>query len=396
MPGATLRVRDQWLRQLWKHASDAMVLSDADGIVLAANPAYYRLYGYGPEEVLGKSFALIFPIDQRASAEAQYRAVFRSEQPPPLVQSLVRSKGGLERVVESRVSFLEDNGRRTALLSILRDVTDEVTARRAAARAEHDLRTLLFSLSHDIKSPLAVIKGHAQVLRRHIVRRTTAPSLERLVDGLAQIEASALHVAGLVDELVEVATLPEGTSLPLHLSSVDLVAVVRETVERHQRLAERHQLVVDTPVSSLPGRWDGPRLTRVLDNLLGNAIKYSPDGGRIIVRARPGAPPRGPEEAGAVPAEDADSVPACAGVLVSVEDCGIGIEEDDLARVFQRFRRGANVPETVPGSGIGLTSVEQIVHQHGGTVHIASRAGAGTTVTVWLPVRHADGPDGRP
>jgi signal transduction histidine kinase len=279
------------------------------------------------------------------------------------------------------------------MLSIVRDVTDEVTARRAAARAEHDLRTLLFSLSHDIKSPLAVIKGHTQVLRRHIVPRASAPPLDRLTDGLAQIEASALRVAGLVDELVEVATLQEGASLPLHLASVDLVAVVRETIERHQRLADRHQLVADLAVDSLRGLWDAPRLVRVLDNLLGNAIKYSPAGGLITVRVRPGAPPQGPAAAGWAPEADRDSVRRCPGVLVSVEDHGIGIDDHDLAHVFDRFRRGGNVPDTVLGSGIGLTSVEQIVHQHGGTVDIASRVGAGTTVTVWLPLRHEDGPD---
>jgi PAS domain S-box-containing protein len=370
-----------------------MALSDPDGIVLAANPAYYRLSGYGPDEVLGTSFALIFPSDQRAWAEAQYREVFQSEQPPPVMQSVIRSKSGVERVVESRVSFLDEHGRRTAMLSILRDVTDEVTARRAAARAEQDLRTLLFSLSHDIKSPLAVIKGHAQVLRRHIVRRASAPPLDRLTDGLAQIEASALRVAGLLDELVEVATLQEGASLPLHLASVDLLAVVRETIERHQRLADRHQLVADLAVESLRGLWDAPRLARVLDNLLGNAIKYSPAGGLITVHVRPGAPPQGPAAAGSAPEEGRRSLGPCPGVLVSVEDHGIGIDEHDLAHVFDRFRRGGNVPDTVLGSGIGLTSVEQIVHQHGGTVDIARRVGAGTTVTVWLPLRHDDGPD---
>ena len=384
---------DQWLRQLWEHAAEAMALSDAAGVVLAANPAYYRLYGYGPEEVLGKSFALIFPADQRAWAEGQYQEVFQSEQPPPVTQSVIRSKSGVERVVESRVSFVEEHGRRTAMLSIVRDVTDEVTARRAAARAEHDLRTLLLSLSHDVKSPLAVIKGHAQVLRRQVVRRASAPPLDRLAAGLAQIEASALHVADLVDELVEVATLREGASLPLHRAPVDLVAVVREAVERHQRLADRHQLVADMMVESLRGFWDAPRLIRVLDNLLGNAIKYSPAGGLITVRVRPGARPQGRDAAGLSPDKGRDSVGPCPGVLISVEDHGIGIDEHDLGHVFDRFRRGGNVPETVPGSGVGLTSVEQIVHQHGGTVDIASRVGAGTTVTMWLPVRHEEGPD---
>jgi PAS domain S-box-containing protein len=384
---------EQWLQQLWEQTSEAMALSDPNGIVLAANPAYYHLYGYGPDEVLGKSFALIFPSNQRAWAEREYQAVFQSSEPPPVMQSVIRNKSGLERVVETRVSFLEEHGHRTAMLSIVRDVTDEVTARRAAARAEQDLRTLLLSLSHDIKSPLAVIKGYAQVLRRHVVRRVSAPPLDRLADGLAHIEDSALRVASLVDELVEVATLREGAPLPLHVAPVDLVAIVRETVERHQHLAERHQLVVDIGVESLEGLWDAPRLTRVLDNLLGNAIKYSPDGGPITVRVRPGPPPHAANDGDAVREEDTDAVRTALGVLVSVEDHGIGIAENELEHVFQRFQRGSNVPETVLGSGIGLTSVEQIVHQHGGAVHIASGVGSGTCVTVWLPVRQLHRPD---
>jgi signal transduction histidine kinase len=271
-----------------------------------------------------------------------------------------------------------------------------IRRRTCAARAAQVLRTLLFSLSHHIKSPLAVIKGHAQVLRRHVVRRASAPPLDRLADGLAQTEASALRVASLVDELIEVATLREGTSLPLHLASVALVAIVRETVERHQHLADRHQLVVDIGVESLRGLWDAPRLTRVLDNLLGNAIKYSPDGGLITVRVHPGPPPHAADRGDAVLGEDTDAVRPGLGVLVSVEDHGIGIAEHDLAHVFERFHRGGNVPETVLGSGIGLTSVEQIVHQHGGTVDIASRVGSGTCVTVWLPVRQTDRPDASP
>ncbi|MBV9580021.1 MAG: PAS domain S-box protein [Chloroflexi bacterium] len=374
---------DQWLHQLWEHTSEAMALSDADGIVLAANPAYYRLYGYAPDEVLGKSFALIFPPDQREWAEAEYQAVFHSDDSPRPVQSTVTSKNGLERVVESRVSFLEKNGRRTAMLSILRDVTEEVKAQGAAARAEQDLRTLLFSLSHDVKSPLAVVKGHAQMLRRYALRRSAAPPLAELTESLAQIEASAQRVAALVDELVEVATLEEGDSLPLRVSLIDLVAVVRQSIERHRRLADQHQIVLDTATESFAGFWDEARLARVLDNLLGNAMKYSPAGGLITVRIRPAVAE--PERRG-VGKPERESGCRCPGVLVSVEDHGIGIDERDLPHVFSRFRRGSNVPDHVIGSGIGLTSVEQIVHQHGGTVDIASRLGSGTLVSLWLPV----------
>ena len=384
MVTASILERHEWLRVLWEQASDAMALSDDTGIVLAANPAYYELYGYGPEEVLGKSFALIFPSDQRASAEALYRDVFRSELAPPVVQSTVASKGGSERVVESRVTFVEEGGRRTAMLSVIRDVSDEVAARRDAVRAQRELRGFLFSLSHDIKSPLSVIKGHAQLLRRQL-SRGAEPSLERVTDTLGLIEASALRVAGLLDELVEVATIQEGNSVPLHLSELDVVSVVRETVDRHRRLADQHYFAVDAPAEPLRGVWDGPRLVRVLDNLLGNAIKYSPDGGVINVRVRAESRSHAVAVAGGASGEGNHCSSAGGGVLLSIEDDGIGISPDDLPHVFDHFHRGGNVPETVVGSGIGLTSVAQIVHQHGGKIHIASELGAGTSVTVWLP-----------
>jgi PAS domain S-box-containing protein len=384
------------LRLLWEQTSDALALSDEAGIVLAANPAYHQLYGYGPDEVLGKSFAVIFPSEQRATAEAQYQEVFRSAVPPPVVQSTVRSKDGLERVVEARVSFVEEHGQRSAMLSMIRDVTEEVAARREAARAQRDLRAFLFSLSHDIKSPLAVIKGHAQVLRRQSARSAEPPSLERLADGLAQIEASALRVADLVDELVEVATMHEGDSVPLHPSHLDLVSIVRDTVDRHRQLAEQHQLVLEAGADSLPGLWDGPRLVRVLDNLLGNAIKYSPGGGLITVRVAIGRRPTTQTAAAPASTTCTHDSSACEGVLLSVEDNGIGIAPDDLPHVFERFHRGGNVPEAVVGSGIGLTSVEQIVQQHGGTIDLSSSLGSGTRVTVWLPMRQANPAEVRP
>ena len=372
----------QWLQVLWEQTSDAMALSDEAGIVLAANPAYSRLYGYSRDEVLGKSFALIFPKELRATAEADYESTFTTAEPLPVVQSSVRTKDGLERIVEVRVSFVEEGGHRKAMLSIIRDVTEEVAARRQAALAKAELQAFLFSLSHDIKSPLAVIKGHAQVLRRRFARRAEPPSVERLVDGLAQIEASAVRVAGLVDDLVEVATVQDGESMPLHRSEVDLVPLVHETIERHERLADQHEFRLAANPESVVGFWDGPRLGRVLDNLLGNAIKYSPEGGVISIHVRLGASPIA-EPHGIARADESDARP---GVLLSVEDNGIGIAAEDLPHVFDRFRRGGNVPETVVGTGIGLTSVAQIVHQHGGTIDISSGLGQGTRVTVWLPL----------
>jgi PAS domain S-box-containing protein len=377
---------DLWLRQLWEHAPDAMALSDASGTVLAANPAYYELYGYAPEEVLGRSFALIFPIEERAAAQAFYEEVFNSQIPPEVPRSIVRNKAGAERVVESRVVFVDMRGERKAMLSIIRDVTNEVSARHLAESAQADMQTLMFSLSHDVKSPLSVIKGHAQVLRRLMTRHGASPSPERVTETLMQIETNALRVAELVDELVEVATLDDGATLPLRPSPTDLMDVVRETVGRYRRLADRHTLVIEAKAESVPGVWDGRRLMRVVDNLVGNAIKYSPEGGVVTIRvASDHGSQAVPESNGFT--ESSDRAPP--GVLLCVEDSGIGIAPDDLPHVFDRFRRGSNVPGAVVGSGIGLASVEQIVHQHGGHIDISSNVGEGTTVAVWLPLHQA-------
>ncbi|MBV9547329.1 MAG: PAS domain S-box protein [Chloroflexi bacterium] len=371
-----------WLGQLWEQTPDAMALSDASGTVLAANPAYYELYGYAPDEVLGRNFAIIFPAEQRPAAQALYQEVFNSQTRPETPRSTVRNKAGAERVVESRVIFIGVGGERKAMLSIIRDVTDEVSAQRFAERAQTEMRALLFSLSHDVKSPLSVIKGHAQVLRRLMTRRDAAVSPERARETLMQIETNALRVAELVDELVEVATLDEGASLPLRVSQVDLMEVVHETVGRYRRLTDRHTLVIEARDQSVLGTWDERRVMRVIDNLLSNAIKYSPDGGLIRIRVACADRPRF-----SVAESSEQGLP---GVDLCVEDNGIGIAPDDLPHVFDRFRRGRNVPETVVGSGIGLSSVDQIVRQHGGRIDISSNVGRGTTVAVWLPLHQPE------
>src|SRR4029450_9858743 len=108
---------------VWEHTADAMALSDAEGIVRAANPAYYQLYGYTPEEVIGASFAMLFPEDQRAQAIAHYQMVFREELIVPAYEATIRHKNGTERIVEARAEFLTFNGTRVGMLSVMRDIS---------------------------------------------------------------------------------------------------------------------------------------------------------------------------------------------------------------------------------------------------------------------------------
>lgn len=122
-PAMLFDEHDQFVA-VWEHAADAMALSDAAGRVIAANPAYYELYGYRPDEILGQSFAIIFPPAERVQAEAQYHAVFTGADQAPAFEATVRRADGTTRIVEARYAFTMHAGRRTAMLSIIRDITE--------------------------------------------------------------------------------------------------------------------------------------------------------------------------------------------------------------------------------------------------------------------------------
>ncbi|HEY7063735.1 MAG TPA: ATP-binding protein [Chloroflexota bacterium] len=265
----------------------------------------------------------------------------------------------------------------------------EDLARRAAvavdnARLYYDAQAaiqvrdeFLSSASHDLKNPLVSVKGYAQILGAVIAQEST-PTSKQIAAGLAKIDRAATKMSALIDELLDVAHLEAGRPLELRRRPTDLVALALQAVGEFQPTVTNHRLVIEPKIPSLVGLWDAGRLDRVLANLLSNAIKYSPSGGAIAVRL----------------AREHDGAGGWA-VLV-VQDEGMGIPAADLPHVFERFHRGGNVAGKIGGSGIGLAGVRQIVEQHGGTIAVESREGAGATFTVRLPLPSQGRRDGVP
>ncbi|HZQ35163.1 MAG TPA: PAS domain S-box protein, partial [Dehalococcoidia bacterium] len=247
---------------------------------------------------------------------------------------------------------------------------ESAAARDAALReAQEALRVrdeFLASVSHDLRTPLATLKGLAQLLHRRATRGPTVES-EMVAHQTETMERSVERMARLVDDLLDLARLESGRVLELALEPLELVALARRVALEHQRTAPYHRIVMETDTEALNGVWDGGRLERVLTNLIGNAVKYSPQGGTITVRLTSSA-------------DDAGSW-----AELAVADSGIGIPAEDLPRVTERFFRASNAG-VVKGTGIGLATVRQIVEQHGGSIAIRSAEGAGTTVTVRLPL----------
>jgi signal transduction histidine kinase/CheY-like chemotaxis protein len=223
-------------------------------------------------------------------------------------------------------------------------------------------RTLAVA-THDLRNPLSAIGMLAQSLEVEAAE-AFVPG-DRVRDATRRIGARVAKMNRLITELLDVASLEAGAELALDRRTTDLAEIARRVVGDHARSAgPRLQLVV--PEGAVSGQWDEIRLERVVENLVSNAIKYSPRGGDITVEV----------------SRDDDAGRA----EIRVADRGVGIPATDLPQIFDRFHRAHNVIGSFQGSGIGLSSARHVVEHHGGTIAVVSHEGSGTTVSVRLPL----------
>jgi signal transduction histidine kinase len=269
----------------------------------------------------------------------------------------------------AKTEALTDEGVARTVLRVLerRRLSDQLARAREEAAAARARDAFLAAASHDLKNPLTVIRGTTQVLQRRFLRQgSLAP--DQLLAGLTSIENAATQMASQIEELLDVARLRAGKALDLDRLPTDVVALAREQVASYQQAAELHRVRLDAAETELVGLFDRSRIGRVLANLLNNAVKYSPNGGEIVVTV----------------CSQMDGGSQWA--LITVSDQGMGIPADDLPFIFDQFRRSEDVMGRIAGTGIGLAIVRQVVEQHGGTVKVVSLQGAGSTFTVRLPL----------
>jgi signal transduction histidine kinase len=214
---------------------------------------------------------------------------------------------------------------------------------------------LLTGLTNDLRDPLTAMRSETRLLRRDI-------NASYYLESLDAIERSATRMTSWIDDVLDTVSVQNGQEPPLVLAPADLVELVRDAIDEYHN-ARRHRLVLDARATSIAGQFDAPRMERALDNLVGNAIKYSPDGGDIRLEVSAGTD----------------------WAKVVVHDQGIGIPAKDLPHVFEPFRRGGNVVGRIRGKGIGLANARHIVEQHGGALSVESALGHGSTFIVRLP-----------
>jgi signal transduction histidine kinase len=237
---------------------------------------------------------------------------------------------------------------------------------RVLKEAEEIKDRFLGLVAHELRTPLAAIKGFASMLLTQAARGNGPRLAEWQSEAIAEIDLGSDRLTRLTTDLLDVVRLQAG-QVVLHRQPLDLVSITQRVIAALQRTTDRHQLTFRGPasLSELLVQVDGDRIEQVLSNLLTNAIKYSPQGGEVEVTMHK------EEET----------------VLISVRDQGIGIPQADQARIFGRFVRASN-GETlfISGTGLGLYLCRELVVQHGGQIWFESREGAGSTFFVRLPL----------
>jgi signal transduction histidine kinase/HAMP domain-containing protein len=321
---------------------DAIALLDGDGAVIVDNP---------PMRAVRAAFAThATTLDPDAPTASPDRRNGNGDEER---RDEVVLPGGRRTFARYVAPVHDGRGRPIGRLLVVRDITAE----REAERAKQDFFALV---SHELRTPLTAILGYVELLLSDDATAFPAEHGRHL----EVIERNARRLVRLVGDLLFAAQV-EGAPLLLEPGDVDLVALVRDAVELARCRAEEAGIALVTelePVERCVG--DRDRLAQVLDNLLSNALKFTPPGGRVAVRlVREGSQAR-----------------------LEVADTGVGIPAEDQPHLFDRFYRARNATgRSVPGLGLGLTIVRTIVEGHGGTVSVRSDPGEGASFTVRLP-----------
>src|SRR5213080_2445006 len=339
--------RESGMQTIFSAMHDALLVVDSKRHVILANKAFRNLFAL-PEISEGTP-----PLEIVRDATLD-RVIDDAFDRGALVRSDLVLDGS--QVELDAVATRNDAGEITGALVLFHDITE-------LKKIDQVRRDFVANVSHELRTPLSILRGYIETLRDS--PETSREELSRI---LSVMERYSKRLDLLAEDLLTLAQL-ESANPNLQLGNVDLSNLFGEVIrDREKKLATKQlSVIVDVPPDAPSIRADRQRLQEALYNLLDNAVKYSREHGEIRLMAR-----QRDEE-----------------IVLNVSDNGIGISEEDLPRIFERFYRvdKARTAESIRGTGLGLAIVKHVAQLHGGHVEAESELGKGTTIRVVLPVR---------
>jgi PAS domain S-box-containing protein len=330
--------------------------------IVSCNPAFERLFGYSTEEAVGRPLDdLISTADTRSEAEAYTREAL--DHAVHGIGRHRRKDGAFVDVEILGVPVVVD-GEQLGLMGLYHDITELLEARREAEAANSAKSQFLANMSHELRTPLNAIIGYSEMLQEEVEDLGQTA----LVPDLGKIHTAGRHLLALINDVLDLSKMEAG-QLTLSLGDYAMGEIVHGVVSAVESLAAGKQLALKgiVPADLPPGRGDERRLTQVLLNLAGNAIKFT-DAGEISIEVR---------------AADGH-------YLVSVRDTGPGISEADQQRIFEEFQQAdSSSTRQKGGTGLGLSISRRIVELHGGRLWVESALGEGSTFYFSVPLQVA-------
>lgn len=370
---ADIRESEDRYRDLFENATDLIHSTTPEGHFLYANEAWLKALGYKKEELNNLTISdIAHPDYYQILTRGIVRRLVVGESVANL-QSVWVTKGGKLLTVEGNVSGRFKDGKLISVRSIFHDVTEREQARERLQKLYEQEKALRQQLEREIQKRIEFTRALVHELKTPITPVMAAVELlleeiqgERLTRLAQSIDRSTTQLNRRIDELLDVAK-GETDMLQLDLSPVEVLPLLMDISYEMTPLAlrSRQNLNVEFPPSLPTISADKPRLRQIITNLLNNAIKYTPEGGKITLRA----------------------IKTDANIIVEVEDTGKGISEEDQKQLFRPYYRRIGDTEHLGGLGLGLFLAKTFVELHGGHIWVKSQLGKGSIFGFSLPIK---------
>ncbi|WP_311509484.1 cell wall metabolism sensor histidine kinase VicK [uncultured Streptococcus sp.] len=337
------------LHSILSYMTDGVLATNRRGKITMINDMAKKQLGVQKEEVLNKSILELLKI------EDEYELRDLITQVPEL---MIDSQDANGEYLSLRVRFAlvrRESGFISGLVAVLHDTTDQ-------EKEERERRLFVSNVSHELRTPLTSVKSYLEALDEGALSEPVAPDFIKV--SLNETN----RMMRMVTDLLHLSRIDNATS-HLDVELINFTAFITFILNRFDKMRgsdeeKKYELVRDYPITSVWIEIDTDKMTQVIDNILNNAIKYSPDGGKIKVRMKT--------------TDDQ--------MILSISDQGLGIPKQDLPKIFDRFYRVDRARSRAQGgTGLGLAIAKEIIKQHNGFIWAKSEYGKGSTFTIVLP-----------
>lgn len=345
----------EYLASIVDSTDDAVIGKTLDGTIISWNKGAQRIYGYTPDEVIGKPISILIPADRRDELPTILARLARGERIEHYLTKRARKDG---RVIDVSVTISpvqNASGTIIGASAIARDVTEQQDAMNEALRLREEFISVA---AHELRTPLTTVYARLQLVERRLARNDLEPTA--IQRDISLVRQAADRLRTLIDRLLDISRIRSG-QLQLDREATDLATMIESVASMLGETSDREIRVrAARSPDSYQAILDGVRIEEVLVNLIDNAVKYSPRETPIDVELTSGN----------------------GAIRIAVRDRGPGIPPDERVRIFEPFHRTS---QSAPGVGLGLHIAKEIVELHGGTLRLEVPADGGSRFVVTLP-----------